>query len=422
MFSQVLDKLDSWLGRSFLLARYFPWLLFAGANLLLAAAEFPDIRTLLASEYSNITSSGKIVDSALAFGAVAVVAYTLSPGMLAIQRLLEGRELWQWIAEPMVLRRVIETQALVDRRRSLFQDRAGLEERVVIVKRLAAFRAAGKNYATITDRSAIDTAEEALKSLRSRRFLNRPIRAGEIAVAVQTMATALQRNCADLIWLKQQPSPLPGDILADASRLDRLHRELCDEILPYATDIAQNRERHALAAHDKLYAKAEVAPTRLGNEVAALRSYCDSRYGFDFDFFWPRLQLVMKDDKLATKLSGLQIQVEFSMLSLSLSCLFVVSWLIVLGGWGHSLVTLLLLVMFGPLVIFMWLWLVHESYSTYAEFLRGAIDVSRFDLLQALRRQLPQTTEAEKAVWEQTARLLVLNEHDVDVELKHPSA
>ncbi len=84
MFSQVLDKLDSWLGRSFLLARYFPWLLFAGANLLLAAAEFPDIRTLLASEYSNITSSGKIVDSALAFGVVAVVAYTLSPGMLAI--------------------------------------------------------------------------------------------------------------------------------------------------------------------------------------------------------------------------------------------------------------------------------------------------------------------------------------------------
>ena len=152
-----------------------------------------------------------------------------------------------------------------------------------------------------------------------------------------------------------------------------LHRELTDEILPYAIDIAEQRERHELDVHEKLFGKAELAPTRLGNDVAALRSYCETRYGLEFDFFWPRLQLAMKDDKLAAKLSAAQIQVEFSILSLTLSMIFVVFWMIELGGWGDSFTPLLLLAVFGPPVVVIWLWLVHESYSTYAELVRGPL-------------------------------------------------
>jgi hypothetical protein len=247
--------------------------------------------------------------------------------------------------------------------------------------------------------------------------LNRPIKAGDLAVAIVAMADALHKNCADLLWLKPPISETDPDY---ASRLNKIHRELTDEILPYAIEIAERRERHASDVNEKLFGIAELAPTRLGNDVAALRSYCETRYGLEFDFFWPRLQLVMKDDKLAGKLSAAQIQVEFSILSLTLSTVFVAFWLTEFGFRGDSFTSLLLLVVLGPPIIIVWLWLVHSTYSTYAELVRGAIDVSRFDLLQALRRPLPQSTEAEIAVWQQTARLLLLNEHDVDVALKHP--
>jgi hypothetical protein len=417
VFSQILDKLDTWLGRSFLLARYFPWLLFAAANLLMAAAQFPAVRGALLAEYSRVASSDKAIDLVLALGAVAVIAYIVSPAILPITRVLEGQSLWQCIAEPLLLRRWYQLRALADRRKQLFQDRAGMEEKKPIIKRLAAFRQVGREYGTITDSEAITRAETELIKLRPAAKLNRPIKAGELAVAIVAMADALQKNCADPLRLKP---PISKTVEDNARRLDKLHRELTNEILPYAIEIAETRERHELDVNEKLFGSVELAPTRLGNDVAALRSYCNTRYGLEFDFFWPRLQLVMKDDKLAGKLSAAQIQVEFSILALTLSTVFVAFWLIELGGWGDSFTSLLLLAVLGPPVIAIFLWLVHGSYSIYAELVRGSIDVSRFDLLQALRRPLPQSTEAEIAVWQQTARLLVFNEHDVDVALKHP--
>ncbi len=378
MFSQILDKLDTWLGRSFLLARYFPWLLFAATNLLMAAAQFPAVRGALLAEYSRVASSDKAIDLVLALGAVAVIAYIVSPAILPITRVLEGQSLWQCIAESLLLRRWYQLRALADRRKQLFQDRAGMERKEPIIKRLAAFRQAGREYGTITDSEAITRAETELIKLRPAAKLNRPIKAGELVVAIVAMADALQKNCADLLWLKP---PISKTVADNARRLDKLHRELTDEILPYAIEIAEKRERHELDVNEKLFGSVELAPTRLGNDVAALRSYCDTRYGLEFDFFWPRLQLVMKDDKLAGKLSAAQIQVEFSILALTLSTAFVAFWLIELGGWGDSFTSLLLLAVLGPPMIVVWLWLVHESYSIYAELVWGSIDVSRFDLI-----------------------------------------
>jgi hypothetical protein len=418
MVSQVLDKLDSWLGRSFVLARYFPWLLFAAANLLIASLEFPEVRVFVSSEYNHLGSSDKVVDIVLVLSAVAVVAYTMSPIMQLVTRLLEGQHLWRWVAEPLLLRRALEMQSIAERREKLFQDRAGIEKTEEIREWLADKRAAGERYGTITDWPAVIAAKDAIEELRVRRYLNQPIMAGELAVAMQALGDALQKNCADLTSLRV---PVSKAIYDQAVQLDKLHGEASKSLAPYAIDIAQNRERRALDVHDKLFASAELAPTRLGNDVAALRSYCDTRYGLDFDFFWPRLQLVIKDEKLTAKLTTAKIQVEFSLLSLTLSALFVASWLITLGVVGHSLYSLGVVAAVGPPLIIMWLWLVHESYSAYSELVRGTIDVSRFDLLQALRRPLPATTEAEKKVWEQTARLLVLDEHDVEIAFQHPT-
>lgn len=419
MFGQVLDKLGSWFGQSFLLARYFPWLLFACANLLLAAVEFPEVRAFLLAEYGRVAASDKVLNLFLALAGVAVVAYTISPAIQPITRLLEGENLWRWIAEPLLLGHARRVESLAARGREAFRHRAGLPESEAILLRLADLRAAGALRKTVTDTATIKAAETEIDKLQALRYLNRPIGNHDLNVAVQALSEALRLNCADLSALKP---PVSEQTYSCAQKLDGLQRLMTEVLAPYAVEIAQRKEARAYLARESLFSGAELAPTRLGNDVAALRSYCDTRYGMDFDFFWPRLQLVMKDLKIAEKLATAKIQVDFSILSLTLSVLFTVVWLFILGCWGTSFVSLMLVVVFGPPVIGLWLWMVHESYSAFAELVRGAIDVSRFDLLQMLRRPLPASTEAELKVWEQTARLLVLNEHDVDVTFKHPAS
>jgi hypothetical protein len=380
--------------------------------------EFPEVRAFVVTEYSHLGSSDKVVDIVLVLSAVFVVAYTVSPLMQPITRLVEGHDLLPWLAEPLLLRRALEMASVAERKEKLFQDRAGIEKTAEVRKRLANSRAAGERFGAVTDEPSITAAKAAVEELRARRYLNRSIKAGELAMAIQVLAEALQKNCADLTSLRV---PVSKTIYDKAVELDGLHREVSATLAPYAIDIVQNRERQALEVHEKLFATAELAPTRLGNDVAALRSYCDTRYGFDFDFFWPRLQLAIKDAKLTDKLVAAKIQVEFSLLSLALTALFIVFWLITLGALGHSFRSLFVVTAFGPPLIAMWLLLVHEGYSAYSELVRGAIDLSRFDLLQALRRPLPSTTKAERELWEQTARLLVLNEHHVDIPFKHPT-
>jgi hypothetical protein len=418
MFGQVLDKLGSWFGPAFVLARYFPWLLFSGANLVLAAVEFPDARAFLLVEYGRLASSDKILDLFLTLAGVAVIAYTISPAIQPITRLLEGENLPRWIAEPLLLGHALRAQSLATRMDKVFLDRAGLPESMAITQRLADMRAIGASLKAVTDGAVIKAAETEIEKLQASRYLNRPIGNYELGLAVQVLSEALRRNCADLIALKP---PVTDETYSYARKLDRLQRLMTDVLAPYAKDIAQRREAHAYQVRDRLFAGAELAPTRLGNDVAALRSYCETRYKFDFDFFWPRLQLVMKDQKIAERLATAKIQVDFSILSLTLSVLFLIAWLFVLAFWGTSFISLILIVALGPPVIALWLWMVHESYSAFAEFVRGAIDVSRFDLLQALRRPLPATTDAELDIWEETSHLLLLSERRVDVTFKHPA-
>ncbi len=418
MFGQVLDKLDSWFGRSFLLAWYFPWLLFFVSNLLLAAVEFPEARAFLLAEYGRITSSEKLFDLVLALGGVAVVAYTVSPAIQPVTRLLEGQDLWRWVAEPLLLGYPQRARSFAAQDNEMFLDRAKLPTTLAVISQLSAMRADGARIGTVTDPDAINAAEVETNKLQILRYLNRPIKNTDLSITVQAVSNALRRNCADLIALKQPVSP---EVFSNAKRLDELSRLMTGTLVPYAIDIAQRQESRAFDVRNKLFGDAELAPTRLGNDVAALRSYCETRYKFDFDFFWPRLQLVMKNQKMAEKLATAKIQVDFSILSLTLSVLFAMIWLLVLGVWGASFVSLFIIVAFAPPVVALWLWMVHESYSAFAELVRGAIDLSRFDLLEALRRPLPATTEAELEVWDKTARSLLLNEHS-DVTFRHPSS
>jgi hypothetical protein len=416
MLGPVLEKIDSWLGKSFFLARLAPWLLFALANLGLAAIEFPWARDFLAREYDRL-GSDRVVDLAISVILVAVVAYTVSPAMQWAISLLEGRNLPRLFAAPLLVRRRYEFDRLATQARNLFRARARLPDKDDILQRLSLARLAGTEYGTVTDPRAITTAQSAISTLHALRQINLPISSTRLSVAVETLRNALARNCADAFALKP---PVTKQIIEQSEALDRLHDDMSKVIIPYATDVAQTLEAYAYETHDKLFASAELAPTRLGNDVAALRSYCETRYGFDYDFFWPRLQLILNDQKLIDKLTAAKIQVEYSALSLCLSVVLTASWLIVLYFYGRTITAFALVAITGPILIYVWLWMVHESYSALAELIRSTIDLKRFELLMALHRPLPAKPGVEKASWEELGQLLRLNNSDAAAEFKHP--
>jgi hypothetical protein len=153
-----------------------------------------------------------------------------------------------------------------------------------------------------------------------------------------------------------------------------------------------------------------------------LRGYCESRYGFEFDFFWPRLQLVIQqNDKLGSSIVNAKIQVDFSILCLTLSALTGIMWVVLLTVIGNSLWTLLLIAIFVPPMVYGWLALVHASYTAFSELVRSAIDITRLDLLRKLHLPLPETTEAERQLWEMVARWLILNDKDSNLSFVHPT-
>jgi hypothetical protein len=413
MFASVLEKIDSWLGKSFLFARFFPWLLFTAANIGLASIEFPRVRAIVMSEYDQV----RAVDFLIGLILIIVVAYTVSPATQWVISLLEGRNMPWLLVAPLLLRRRYDFDRLTDRANELFLARARLPDRDVILERLGQAREAGKDYGTITDAPAVRRARNEISPLRVLRQLNRPIAVTRLRIAVEALRDALARNCADAFALK---SPVTKQIIHQSKELNQLHDYMSRVLIPYATDVAQRREEYATDTQSRLYAKAELAPTRLGNDVAALRSYCDTRYGFDFDFFWPRLQLTIKDQKLVETLSVARIQVEYSALCLCLSVILTACWIVVLYCVGHTLLSLALVVIGGPALICVWFWMLHQSYSALAELIRGTIDLSRFDLLLALRRPLPETPTQERASWEELAHLLRLNEPNPAVVFNHP--
>ena len=421
MFGQVLDKLDTWFGRSFLLSRYFPCLLFAVCNTAIACLAFPALRSPVLTALRAADSTAMLANLFMGLAAIAVVAYVLSPLAQAMTRLLEGEVLPGWLMGSMILFQTIRSDTEARRYEEAFQRRAALPDQDKITARLAAARDMGESHQAVPGKDAIRRADAALDALRASRELRQPISAGALSTAAEFMAVALRSNCAETRRLKV---PINSGDHESCEQLDRLHHELTDRLLPYAHDIAEEHEARADTQRERLFGRAELAPTRLGNEAAALRYYCKTRYGIEFDTFWPRFQLaIQKNDKLSAAIVTAKIQFDFAIFSLALTAASTAAWIVILGLAEEALFPLFLVLLFGPPVTRFWLWAVHETYRDFADVVRGAIDIGRFDLLDALRYPLPPSGEAEKQVWDRAARQALhgyAGSHS-NITLRHPS-
>ena len=169
-----------------------------------------------------------------------------------------------------------------------------------------------------------------------------------------------------------------------------------------AVPVVEKRlDRERLDAYWKMNEYADVPePTRLGNIGAAMRFYAETRYQMSLDVFWPRLQrAIQEDDKLFSTMQDAKIQLDLFVSCTWLATLFALIWIPWLTAAGTDWITFLLAWMAAPVVAWGSYHLACVSYQGFAQVVRAAIDVQRFQLLKELHLALPPGLDEERDLW-----------------------
>ena len=148
-------------------------------------------------------------------------------------------------------------------------------------------------------------------------------------------------------------------------------------------------------------APSRVLPTTLGNTLRSAEDAAGSRYGLDAVLVWPRLYAVLADRPLGI-LNNQRMQLDIAAqfcVSLMLGSLLSFWMLLPDGIW-----------MLLPLALLTLAWLSYRAAvavaRAYGAMMATAVDLHRFDVLQALHVPLPQDFAKEHEVNEELCRVL----------------
>jgi hypothetical protein len=150
-----------------------------------------------------------------------------------------------------------------------------------------------------------------------------------------------------------------------------------------------------------------VMPTRLGNILRASEDYARLRYSIDSVVIWPRLYFYLPDTFKANLTSADTAMTTMLVLA-GLSFTFAVIACLVLALFT-SKVLLFAICTSG----FFLAWLCYRnslhSARLYAELIKSAFDLHRWELLDAMHVKLPKTLEEERKIWDDVTQLILRN-------------
>ncbi len=173
-----------------------------------------------------------------------------------------------------------------------------------------------------------------------------------------------------------------------------------------------------------------IMPTRFGNILRAAETYPGTRYSIDAVPIWGRMAHVIPADGME-KIDDAHNQCLFLLNMALLSCLFSILCFLVsahqflVGREIGSLKTLFdgwigIYLVLGSLALII-AWFFYEAsllnVSQYGSMIRTAYDLYRFDLLDALRFELPTTLESEKQTWRKISNFMTGNEPGKPLEV-----
>ena len=394
MLNSLLDKLGTLLSKSYMVSAGFPVLIFTFINAAFLYAHDSRFRAYIKAEQPSTVAA--LTSKALMIVVLLVITtYIVSTLQPLLRELLEGRRWYPSIADPF---RAIQktkydaiTAKLIDatERATIFDEARQWRQDLGAATRIG--DATGKPSFT-----KLNTAGD-LDTLRGSRLR------GELVdfKVLQTVKTDLEAQ------LKLHSASLGGD----ANPLDKVNREF-DKLLQYAVDRAEMEvtrlytQRAANFGDDDFF-----LPTAAGNIARTMVTYAYSRYHFNLDLLWTRLQKVMQaDTAFYPVVQDSKAQLDFAVSTFWLLLASAVVWTGILAATGSS-ITLFLLAMIGlPLAAAVAYAFAVVSYRSFTDVIRTSVDLYRLDLLKTLHLPLPRSADVERAQWEDVSRALAYGE------------
>lgn len=388
----LLDRLQGFFSKSFILAGFLPLAATLILNGLLLQWVFPQtrplMRTLLQPDEGSVLPNWVLL--ILLIYVLGMVLASLNPGL---RHLLEGRYL---------------PPALQDRKRRWFYAELLRKqaERLKINKELFRLRKARKKESGWV---------EALMSARLKGNKLPPLETprnpalqemyeGLKAKQLHWASVSFQELQALFTPLEAELQSRPADKIAE---LDKMQVGFV-ELLDYACGKAEIEHSRIDAAIRLRYPRqvGGLQCTELANLIEVHREYGLDRFGLDSELFWMRmLKLARADQDFYPLLEDAKTQLDFAVVVTVLLGLTVLIWLplsllFAPSVWPYVLITGICL----PAVPIFYR-IVLQAYITYAEIVRAALDLYRFDVLKALHIPFPKDLAAEQETWRKLARL-----------------
>ncbi len=427
--STFLERLQGLLGKAYFVAGFFPVLIVALASALVSWHLRPEARDFFAGIQEDSALDQILAGFALLV-LVAILGFIFWTLNTWLRELLEGRYL------PRGARDWLEARQQGERER-LQRELAGLRPDLARLRRVA-----GLDPLTAVQEPPPDEAA-AEAEVRERQWVNRLRRASEAGEEAGTRAPAaavapeVGERFRRLEAARRRGRRIPfAELEAAFAALESELRAKSEARTPglaerrhQLVDLARYSLARTESAFERLRAQrlfrfpddaTAVGPTALANMARLLRSHAQRCYGMDVDHFWPRVQkIVAGDEHFAAILGESKTKLDFAIAMTWASALFLALWLVVIPLAGGGLGFLAAVVTPAYLSVLVFYLVAVKTYRAFAEALRSAIDLFRFDLLAALHLTLPLTHEDEKALWELLGRHAV--EPGVDLgRYEHP--
>jgi hypothetical protein len=408
MLTTVVTELTSLTLRQLVFVSFVPVLAFALVNGLILYLEFEWFQDWVEPQ---ISSAWRILDSVALAIALAIFAYMLSGLAGFLKQTLEGQFLRKDSAVARFLRRRQHwrLRELSDARNRVRDSARELRrKREDWVAQLRTQGDKGRNSAK-NEYDGASAGAATIDKLRADRAEANELRMEDIERAITELGAALAVNNVGMTGTGATENLLDRDwtdllALLDYAKDDWLAREvaLADEIqVRFGTRVAP-------------------APTAFGNVAAAIQDYGLTRYNLSLAAFWSRLQpILQKDTEFHSSLQAAKAQLDFLVNCFWLSAVTTVFWLVVLPFTGHSVWLYLLVAVLGPLVAWMCYVAAVENYVAFGEVVRAAIDLHRFELLDALSLARPPGLRDERALWDAIGRITSYGQEGVDLSYRH---
>lgn len=384
MFNQLITTFQGFFSRAYWFGSFLPVAVVAGLHLLLLELAFPataNVMQFLEKGFADTAST-----FTLFFVALVILAYALTPITPLVRGWLDGRLMQDWLHDHLRKERITKRLGAHEALKQLWETYARFASLSSVDNTTLPDAAAqGDKDPVKSDQSTVATARASLETIEqevARKLLPNLKNAQK---AFEDMKHALETNSSR------------GDTPA-AKTLDALHRRLIT-LLDEATEEAQYRYDRA----DARTPSAVLRPTRIGDTRQATEAYCETVYKVDFDYLWPRIQMLVlaKTDDFATRLGDAEARLNFAVLTLALMASVPLVWFPVILSFQLSLWLFLGVAVVSPILMLFLREMVVQSQNMLGSLVRVAVDKYRLRVLTEIAHQpMPNTLEEERRLWE----------------------